>query len=103
MLPANAFCDFLEIFAGISGIDSIERPTLKTGASGPLQCPNLDVVGGLCLVFSSLLKFAQGFSKLDQVTKGHQLCRRMVLELTRSCFCASEIFHVTYVTNFDNP
>ena len=64
MLPANAFCDFLEIFAGISGIDSIERPTLKTGASGPLQCPNLDVVGGLRLVScSNLLKVSANWTR----------------------------------------
>ena len=41
VLCAAAESDFLEILAGISGIATNERPSLKTGALGPLQCPNL--------------------------------------------------------------
>ena len=53
----------------------IERPSLKTGAFGPLPgCPNLAVVGGLKLgvLQSGGLRIAHGFNTLAQATKGHQ-------------------------------
>ena len=54
VLCVAAESDFLEILAGISGIATNERPSLKTGALGPLQCPNLVAVGGLRLVVSTV-------------------------------------------------